>query len=247
MEINAQNQNLTKKEKRALKRQIREENRTINLSAKKRKKIIGWGILGTAAVFIVLIIVWFAPRGGQKEFTFELDAQNSYKGNKEASVVIREFSDFQCPACRVAYFNIKQFMDEYKDRVKFIYYDFPLVSIHKNAMPAAIAARCAEARGYFWEYHDLLFESQKNWESLKDTIETFTSYAKELDMDEAAFSACLNEERYKDTVQRNLDKAYKLGLNSTPTIFIGDEKFTGVMSVDQLREKVNSLLNRQRP
>lgn len=241
MDVNTQN--LTKKERKTLRRQMKEEIKVVNLSAKQRKKIIGWGILGLAAVFIVFIIVWFAAKSGSREFTFELDAQNPRKGNNEASIVIREFSDFQCPACRAAYFNINKFMEEYKDKVKFIYYDFPL-SIHKNAVPAAIAARCAEAQGNFWGYHDLLFENQKSWESLKDPGEIFASYAKELNLNDAAWILCVKEKRYEDVIKKNLDKAYELGLNSTPTIFFNQEKTTGVLSVEQLMERVEALLKK---
>lgn len=234
-------ENLTKKERRALRRKEKEEKRTANLTDKKRKKIIGWSMIGGSVVFIIFIIIWLtANKGG--ELTFELDDQNPYKGNKDSSVVIREFSDFQCSACRVAYFNIKNFMEEYKDKVKFIYYDFPLKSIHKNATRAAEAARCAEMQGDFWGYHDMLFERQKGWEDLQNPNEIFISYANELGFDGAAFGLCLTEGRRREIVEDNYKKSYNLGLNSTPTIFINDKKFTGVMSVESLKEKVDLLL-----
>ncbi len=235
-------QKLTKKERKALKRQEREQAKLKTFSKKQMKKMIGWGIIGLVAVFLVVIIIVAIAKSGSREFTFELDAQNPSKGNTEASVVIREFSDFQCPACRSAYFNLKSFMDEYSEKVKFIYYDFPLTSIHDNAMTSAIASRCAETQGKFWEYHDILFERQKGWSDLKDPSEVFASYAKEIEIDDAAFSICLKEERNEDLVKNNLNKAFKLGLNSTPTIFINDEQMRGVVSVEELKSKVDALL-----
>lgn len=235
-------ENLTKKERKALKRQQKEEAKLQRRSAKKRKKMIGWSVLVIAVIFIIFIIAWFAAKSEPRELSWDLDAQNPYQGDKESSIVIREFSDFQCPACKSAAFNIKQFLNDYKDKVKFIYYDFPLISIHDNARRAAEAARCAEAQGNFWGFHDMLFERQKGWEGLKDPDEVFASYAKELELDDAALRICLDEERYKDIVQDNLDKAYELGLNSTPTIFINDEKMRGVQSAEQLKEKIDELL-----
>lgn len=234
-------QNLTKKERKALKRQMKEERKETISAARKRKKIIGWTLLGAAAVFIIFIIIWFAGQGNGGTFTFELDAQNPQRGAADATVVIREFSDFQCPACRAFSFNINQFMKEYGDRVKHIFYDFPL-STHKNSLSSAMAARCAETQGNFWGYHDMLFDRQKDWENSKNPNDIFINYAKELNLDESALKICLEDGRYEDIVNKNLDKAYALGLNSTPTIFINDKKFRGVLSVDDLKKEVDSLL-----
>ncbi|MEK7627120.1 MAG: DsbA family protein [Patescibacteria group bacterium] len=238
-------QNLTKKERKALKRQMKEERKETNFTARKRKKIIGWGLLGVAMVFVIFIIIWFVKNGGNSEFSFELDAQNPQRGATEATVVIREFSDFQCPACRSFSSNINQFMKEYGDKVKHIFYDFPLVSIHKNSLGASMAARCAEVQGNFWGYHDMLFDRQKNWEISQNSNDVFVGYAEELDLDGNALRVCLDEKRYEEIVKKNLDKANKLGLNSTPTIFINDKKFKGVLSVDDLKKEVDLLLNRK--
>lgn len=236
-------QNLTKKERKALKRQMKEERKEASFSARKRKKIIGWGLLGMAAIFVIFIIVWFAKNGGTGELTFELDAQNPQRGAMEATVVIREFSDFQCPACRAFSFNISQFMEEYGGKVKHIFYDFPLVSKHKNSLAASMAVRCAETQGKFWEYHDMLFDRQKNWEASQNPDDVFVGYARELNLDENALKICLDEKRYESVVKKNLDKANELGLNSTPTIFINDKKFRGVLSVDDLKKEIDLLIN----
>lgn len=240
---NLESQNLTKKERRALKRRMREEREVIGFSARKRKKVIGWTLLGAAAIFIVFIIVWFAGNNGAGKITFELDTQNPQRGTAEAKVVIREFSDFQCPACRAFSFNINQFMGEYGGKVKHIFYDFPLVSIHKNSLGASMAARCAETQGKFWEYHDMLFDRQKNWEASQNPDEVFVGYAKELNLDENSLRICLDEKRYESVVKKNLDKTNELGLNSTPTIFINDKKFRGVLSVDDLKKEIDAIIN----
>jgi len=84
-------------------------------------------------------------------------------GNASASVVVVEFSDFQCPFCKSAESTVKKILSDYSGKIKFVYMDFPLTQIHRFADRAANAARCANEQGKFWEYHDLLFERQSEW------------------------------------------------------------------------------------
>ena len=91
----------------------------------------------------------------------------------------------------------------------------------------------------------MLFDRQKNWEISQNSNDVFVGYAEELDLDGNALRVCLDEKRYEEIVKKNLDKVNKLGLNSTPTIFINDKKFKGVLSVDDLKKEVDLLLNRK--
>lgn len=89
-----------------------------------------------------------------------------FRGKGGSSVVIVEYSDFQCPYCARALPTVKQVLDEYGDKVMFSYKHFPLESIHPRAHIAAQAAECAGDQGKFWEFHDALFETQQDWTSL---------------------------------------------------------------------------------
>ena len=90
------------------------------------------------------------------------------RGPASASVTLVEYSDFQCPACRIFSTVLDDVLAtaELRDRVRLVYRYFPLVSIHKNAFLAASAAEAAGMQGKFWEMHDLLFKEQDNWSSL---------------------------------------------------------------------------------
>ncbi len=92
------------------------------------------------------------------------------KGNPDATVTIVEFSDFQCPFCqRFHQTTLPLILENYVDtgKVKFVYKDFPIQSLHPNgALPAAVASECADEQGMFWQYHDKLFQTQKKWERL---------------------------------------------------------------------------------
>src|SRR5262245_56402328 len=80
------------------------------------------------------------------------------RGPKDAPVTIVEFSDFQCPFCKSATTTIKQVLEKYPGKVRLVFRDYPLASIHPLAPKAHEAARCAGEQAKFWEYHDVLFE-----------------------------------------------------------------------------------------
>ena len=114
-------------------------------------------------------------------------------GNPNAPITIIEFSDFQCPFC--AKFHIQTLptiMDEYinKGTVKLVFRDFPIQSIHPNAVPASIAAECANEQGEFEQMYHMLFEKQKEWSNLETSyaITAFNQYASELQLNEEKFN-----------------------------------------------------------
>ncbi len=84
-----------------------------------------------------------------------------YKGGKDAKVTVVEFSDFQCPYCARVTAIVKQIEEKYGDKVKVVFKQFPLESIHPNARPAAEAAMAAHEQGKFWQMHDKLFANQQ--------------------------------------------------------------------------------------
>jgi len=151
------------------------------------------------------------------------------KGNPNAPVTIIEFSDFQCPFCSRFFTQTLPLIEEnYIDsgKVKFVYRDMPLDSIHQNARPASIAAECADEQGKFWEYHDILFIKQKQWQglSLAAADNTFKEYAGDLGLQIASFDSCLESSIIAEEVNKDVIEATTYGATGTPTFFIGNEK-----------------------
>jgi len=140
-----------------------------------------------------------------------------YTGNTTAKVVITEYSDFQCPACGYAESITRTLRSEYQDRVAFRYVNFPLTNLHPNAFQAAEAAECANDQGKFWEYHDKLFENQKNLGA-----ELYYSIAQELSLNLTEFRQCLESGAKKDTVTRDLQESIGKNLKGTPSFFVND-------------------------
>ncbi len=152
------------------------------------------------------------------------------KGDPDAPITIVEFSDFQCPFCkRFHQSTLPLIQENYIDtgKVKFVYRDFPLESIHPNgAIPAAVASECADEQGMFWQYHDKIFQNQKNWERLaaEDVAKELKAYAQELGLNTNQFNDCLNSGKYMDEVNKDFQDAVSYGLTGTPGFFIGNEK-----------------------
>lgn len=92
-----------------------------------------------------------------------ITADDWVKGKKDSKVVLVEYSDFQCPACAAYFPMVEQVMDEYKDKVAFVYRHFPLISIHPYAEPMARASEAAGKQGKFWEMYQLIFKNQTAW------------------------------------------------------------------------------------
>ncbi|MEK7383124.1 MAG: thioredoxin domain-containing protein, partial [Elusimicrobiota bacterium] len=100
-------------------------------------------------------------RGARKPFS-PAAPQYRQKGPANAKILIVEFSDFECPACRYAVKPLHELLALYEGKVRFVFKHFPL-RMHRWAPAAAIAAECAGRQGRFWEYHDRLYDRQEEW------------------------------------------------------------------------------------
>jgi len=147
------------------------------------------------------------------------------KGSDDAAIVIREFSDLQCPACQRFHQEVMPYVQGLIDegKVRFEFHHLPLASIHDNAIGAARAIECvSEHNGDegFWAYHDELFERQRAWENLDDPNAYFVRLSDELGLARDEIKSCIKEERYADLISEAMIKATDLELNSTPSVFV---------------------------
>lgn len=142
----------------------------------------------------------------------------------KGSVKVVEFSDFQCPACLSVQGPLKQILAKYEGKVEFVYRYFPLTQIHKNAQSSAQAAEAAGIQDKFWEMHDKLFETQKDWESLPDPKEKFSSYAVELGLDKEKYNSDFGSVSVKDAIAKDVQAANQFKINGTPTFYVNGIK-----------------------
>lgn len=217
---------LTKKQRRELKKQERKEKEVAMQKKKQQKTIITWSVV----IVVLLAVIWGLTQlggstpGDQLVTTDALGVteQSHVKGNREAKVVLVEFSDFQCPACASYQGVLTQLVEEYGDRLALVYRHFPLKSIHPNADLAARAAEAASRQGKFWEMHDQLFARQTTWTSMSSgqAEAEFIGYAESMDLDVGQFTADLEADEVHDIVDQDLAIANQLGLRGTPSFFL---------------------------
>lgn len=163
-------------------------------------------------------------------------------GESDAPVTIVEYGDYQCPWCSKFFEESeKPLRDEYikTGKVKMVYRDFPIDSIHPFARVAAEAANCAKDQSKFWLYHDALLDKQKDIPTMD-----FVSLATELGFETATFKACFENGKYKDEIQKDFDGAVAAGVNGTPAVFINGQQVGGFLTYDQLKVAVDSALNK---
>jgi protein-disulfide isomerase len=161
------------------------------------------------------------------------------RGNPKAPVMIVEFSDYQCPYCHSVEPTVKDLLAKYGDKVSLSYRDFPLTTIHSQAMIAAEASRCALEQGKFWEYHDQLFTASKLEKD--DLIE----YARNLKLDDKQFDSCLTSEKYKADIEKDTAEGRKAGVNGTPGFFINGIGLSGAQPKDAFTRVIDDELARK--
>lgn len=175
-------------------------------------------------------------------------------GPENAPVKVVEFGDFQCPGC--GQFSLQTrpaIVEQYvaTGKVQFVFYDFPLVSIHDKSVLAARAARCAgdqpapgadSDESAYWIYHDKLFQEQGTWAYKQGSvIGDFVGYAEELGLDVGAFETCLKSDRFADVVTANRRLGDELRITSTPTILVNNRRL-GFPNAVQLSEAIEQAL-----
>lgn len=245
MEIQ-QSQQPTKQERRELRRQKKEQ----EIKQFHRKRLIKRITLWSLVVFIiggtVFGMIKFASRPSQDAGpTITVDSINSedwVKGNRDASVVLIEYSDFQCPACAFYYPLLKKSVEEFGDKLAIAYRHFPL-PIHQNAKPAAYAAEAAGKQEKFWEMHDLIFDNQKEWKDKRSADEVFINYAQTLNLNLDQFKIDFASKEIRKKVENAYQNSVRLGLNSTPTFFLNGKKISNPRNYEDFRNIILQTIN----
>ncbi len=164
------------------------------------------------------------------------------KGNPESNIVLSEYSDFQCPACRNYSSLIDKVVNKYQKNIRFEYYHFPLISLHPNAVGGALASEAAAKQGKFWQMYSKLFENQSEWSDKPNPLSSFTKYAKELGLDIKRFKNDYSSKELADKVRAQRLKANGLGLNGTPSIFLNGKKINNPRTMEEFDALFSNLI-----
>jgi protein-disulfide isomerase len=210
-----------------------------------------YGALGLIALVGVGALGYAATRRGndtpsaarEVDPALAAQAQGHLMGNPDAPVKIIEFSDFECPYCAqfatVTGPDVKKRLVE-TGQASFRYYDYPLTQ-HRNTMAASHAAACAEEQGKFWEMHDRIFAGQDQWntQATGNPKRIFEGYAREIGLDVARWSTCVDEERHLNKILANKAEGDRRQIDGTPTFYVNERKFEGI-AYDKLKALVDS-------
>ncbi len=148
-------------------------------------------------------------------------ADHTY-GKVDSKVTLIEYADYQCPGCASEHPKVKAILDEYKDKIRFVFRNFPLTTIHANAKAAAGAVESAGLQDKYWEMHNKIYENQTAWSNLSESErgKFFENYAKDLGLDVNKFNSDIASKSVINKI--NYDKALgeKAKVQGTPTFFL---------------------------
>lgn len=163
-------------------------------------------------------------------------------GPDDAKVKVIEFSDFQCPFCQRFHPAISQAVNEYGDKIQFVYKHLPL-AFHSQAENAALASECANEQGKFMIYVGKLFEEQNNWGKTEGT-QSFKNLAVQVGLNPSQFGQCLDSRKYQDKINSDREEAASFGVSGTPGTFINGQFKGGAIDFAGLKEIINEELEK---
>lgn len=188
-------------------------------------------------ITIIIVTIFGIWKYQTRPVYSNINSPRPISGNANAPIVLEEFSDFQCPACRAVQPMVESILQTYGKNIAFYYRHFPLINIHPNAFPAALAVECANDQGKFWEYHDELFSTP---EDLNQS--TLLKIADKLQLDKKSFSACLKSRAKTNVVNADMQEGERRKVDSTPSFFINGQLVDDLRKLpDLIGAEVNKL------
>ena len=169
--------------------------------------------------------------------TLPVGGRDHAEGPDQAPVTLVEYGDYECPHCGAAYPVVKKLQKKLGKRLRFVFRNFPITSVHPHAEHAAEAAESAAAQGKFWQMHDWLFEHQ---DSLDD--DDLLEAARSLDLDPDSFTRSMNSDAVRTRVQEDFRSGMRSGVNGTPTFFINGIRHDRAPSYEELLDALQSAI-----
>jgi protein-disulfide isomerase len=168
------------------------------------------------------------------------------KGSPQAPVEITEYADYQCPFCQTFATLQMPTIEERlinTGRLRWRYRDFPLQQ-HPFARLAAHSAACADEQGKYWDQHRRIYEGQQEWAEARDAGPVLRGYAQANGLDLGRYDACMKSGKYAGRIQASLNEGMQVGVNSTPTLLVGNRLYSGRLDSDAITKLVDSLAPR---
>src|SRR5512135_2886598 len=209
---------------------------------KKSNSAATWWIVGIIAVMVALaLIVLIGLPGATQQHAL---VTGTTLGDPKAPITVEEYADFQCPVCgQFARQALPQIESKYinSGKVRLVFHHFQFIG--EESIKAGEAAECAGEQGKFWEYYDALFANQGGENVGAYSNSNLINFATQLKLDTAAFTTCLNSDKYRAQIQRDTNEGQARGVTGTPTLFINDKKVGTVITAQQFDSVIGPYLN----
>jgi protein-disulfide isomerase len=213
---------------------------------KKKNSAATWWLVGIIAAMmaLALIVLTNAPGATQQHARVE----GTTLGDPKAPILVEEYADFQCPVCdQFARQALPAIESKYINtgKVRFVFHHFQFIG--EDSIKAGEAAECAGEQGKFWEYYDTLFANQAAEQrgtargAYADA--NLIAFADQLKLDTAAFTTCLNSDKYRDKLTRDYNEGQARGVTGTPTLFINERKVSTIVTAQQFDAVIGPYLN----
>ncbi|HEY5758691.1 MAG TPA: DsbA family protein [Steroidobacter sp.] len=175
----------------------------------------------------------------QRDLVTPVTAIDHSLGPQHAPVTVVEYGDFECPTCKQAAPSLKLLLSHFPGQVRLVFRHYPLEEVHPHALCAAEASEVAAQQGKFWEMHDLLFDNQLH---LKPN--QLHSYAEQLNLDMARYTAEMDDEIYRQRIREHIDSGRRSGVRGTPGIFVNGVIHDVSAGMQSLFDKVEAILRK---
>jgi protein-disulfide isomerase len=242
-------------------KELRKLEKMQSKSLERKNDTVKWVAISiVCAVFLLLFVgIIIVGKNKNKPQTASGNAQFGNNGHarmltkdeKDASVsanpaqkvvTMVEYGDIQCPACKAYYPLVKQVMAAYPGQLKLIFKNFPLTTVHPNAMVAAIAAEAAGKQGKYFPMVDILYERQDEWAGLDNPQQKFEEYVKELGMNVAQFQKDQKDPAIQKLIDDERNEGIQNGVSGTPTFFVNGEKIDNPPDIDAFKKIIGDAL-----
>lgn len=239
---------LTKNQKKELRKFENQKKQDFQKRNDLFKKAAIWG----GAVLILALSVWglVSLSSSTPNSTSQITAPPISKnditiGTPSAKVSLVEYSDFQCPACAAYHPIVNQLLSEFSGKIIFAYRFFPLSQVHQNAMTSAQAAYAAYKQGKFTDMYNMLFDNQNSWKTDNGAQELFIGYAQKIGLDRDKFKKDMNSDEAKNFITNSYRQGTDIGVNSTPTFFLGGKKIESPGTYDNFKKLIQDEINKK--
>lgn len=190
-------------------------------------------------IFILLLI----PNLTKSQVVDTIEAlEEKSLGNKDAKIKMIEFASLTCGHCARFHNKVMSVIKEKyikSGNILYVYNDFPL---DKFALKASVIARCSGNRNYF-NFLDVFYEKQKDWTRTKDPFKSLLKIAKFGGLKDDDIKVCVGNKSIEDGILKNrLKYSKEYEIKATPTIYFNDKKYDGVLTLEAIEKKIESLL-----